>query len=337
MKPIQTIFYSWQSDLPKTTNLTGIRQCLRVAVNNLESEYEDLRFELEEATRNMPGSPNIPETIFAKISNCDIFICDLTTINNTESNIRKVPNPNVLIELGYAIAILGWSRIIMLFNTNYGKFPDDMPFDIDRHRASPYVISDKTDKSGKNGLSSLLKVAIKEIIEKAPVKVSEAVTESPDEKKRRLDIANLKWLLGSFHITTFDTFIEYMPDIVIRRIFYYKNNFTSIMDSNSFHLYDKELLELLNKFRVNWVKSLSFSQHYFPDNSGENYRYDIPMDVIPSAESRDNYHELETIRITLVDNFKELLEYIRNNYLEIDIEELNKLALEDYQTYTNEI
>lgn len=149
MNQPQTIFYSWQTDLPKDKNQNAIRHSINEASNILETECDDLKVQLEEATRDMPGSPNIPSTIFAKISNSDIFICDLTTINESDLENRKVPNPNVLIELGYAVAKLGWPRIILLFNTKFGNFPGDLPFDIDRHRASKFQITDRNDKKGK--------------------------------------------------------------------------------------------------------------------------------------------------------------------------------------------
>jgi len=94
----------------------------RSATNSVENQIDDVIFKLDEATRNVPGSPNIPMTIFDKIIKSDIFICDLTTINTNATDIqRKTPNPNVLIELGFAISQLGWHRIIMLFLTSHTK------------------------------------------------------------------------------------------------------------------------------------------------------------------------------------------------------------------------
>lgn len=81
----------------------------------------------------MTGSPNISKSIFDKIFVSDIFVCDVTTINgNAPSELRRTPNPNVLIELGYAAATLGWERILMVHHKHYGQFPSDLPFDIDR-------------------------------------------------------------------------------------------------------------------------------------------------------------------------------------------------------------
>lgn len=333
MKPIHTIFYSWQSDLPKDTNLNAIRQSIREASSLVESEIEDTRIEVDEATRDTTGSPNIPKTIFDKISASDVFICDLTTINTTApKDFRRVPNPNVLIELGYAIATLGWERIVMVFNEVHGVFPIDLPFDIDRHRSMRFKIQDKKDNSGKSKLSQEMKVAIQSIIEKAPLKPDEKRKETPEEKKRSIDVSNLKWALNAIHIPTFDNFIEGIPIKIIGKIFYFKDSYVSVLDSNTFHIYDQELLELLTKFKDTWIKSLSFSQHYGPDSSGRIYRFHLVMDIFQSDEAEKDFYLLAEIKLELEKNFKDLLQFIRNNYLEIDLDETSKNAFESYKT-----
>lgn len=64
-----TIFFAWQSDLPNKTNRSAISQALRTAATAVEEQFADraLRIALDEAVRDEPGSPNIPETIRAKI------------------------------------------------------------------------------------------------------------------------------------------------------------------------------------------------------------------------------------------------------------------------------
>ena len=76
------VFYSWQSDLPDETNRQLIREGLRDASSKLETEYssDSLQIEIDEATRGIPGSPNIPLTIFEKIRSADAFVADITTI-----------------------------------------------------------------------------------------------------------------------------------------------------------------------------------------------------------------------------------------------------------------
>lgn len=331
MKPTYTVFYSWQSDLPKETNSVALRHVLRDAANQIENELEDLKIDIDEATRDTPGAPNIPQMIFSKIEACDIFVCDLTTINATTNDERKVPNPNVLIELGFAIANVGWDRIIMLFNKIHGNFPIDLPFDIDKHRATPFSITDKKDNSGKSQIASVLKDAIKLIIEKEPLKPDELRKTTPEQRKREIDIKNLKLALSTIHIPSFDHFIEEFPYSTPVRIFYFKDYFVGIVESNTFFIYDEELSKKLNTFKANWIKSLSYGQHYGPDGSGKYYSYYIPMDIFPNEQSEKDFHFLSNFRTELDTSFKDMLNYIRRNYLEVDLEETSTNAFENFK------
>jgi len=327
------VFYSWQSDLPKDTNLNAIRQCLRESASLLEGEISDIHIELDEATRGTAGSPNIPMTIFSKIENTDIFICDITIINEDYDVGRKVPNPNVLIELGHAISSLGWERIILLYNLKFGKFPEDLPFDIDRHRITTFKIEDKNDKSGKSILSRTLKEAIKKIIEKSPLKPSQLKKETIEEKKRRLDIENLKWIMESIHIPTFDLFIQEFPDILIHKIFHFELNFISTFESSSFHLYDKKLLKLLENYILLWEKSLSYYSRFFPVSGTKVYAFTsttVSGEKIKGADS--DYQILIGVKEQLKKSFSALLKYIRVAYLEIDLKETNEIAFKNYNS-----
>ena len=324
------VFYSWQSDLPKETNLNGIRQCLRESATLIENEISDIHVELDEATRNTPGSPNIPMTIFSRIENTEIFICDLTIINEDYQG-RKTPNPNVLIELGHAISSLGWERIILLYNLKFGKFPEDLPFDIDRHRITTFKIEDKNDKSGKSALSKILKESIKTIIEKSPLKPSQIKKETPEEKKRRLDVENLKWILESIHIPTFDMFLQEFPDFIIHRIFHFELNFISILESSSFHLYDKKLLKLLKNYKLLLEKSLSYYKHYYSNPGIKGYTFTSTTVYGEKIKDADrDYQILIKVAVELKKSFSALLKYVREDYLEIDVNETSAVALKNY-------
>jgi len=137
MKNKFSIFYSWQSDISKNRNL--ILSCIEKAIKDvIKKQHKDLQLEIniDRDTRNKSGSPEIADTIFKKIDITDIFICDVTIINNSLFakfvNGRLTPNPNVLIELGYAINILGWDRVICVVDTLHSTV-DELPFDIRGH------------------------------------------------------------------------------------------------------------------------------------------------------------------------------------------------------------
>lgn len=137
-----TIFYSWQSDNSKSRNF--IQSVLNTVKRELEKDGT-YQIEIDSDTRGVPGAPNIPATIFKKIENADLFVADLTIINFNESG-RKTPNPNVLLETGYAIHALGWDRIVLLFNEDVGSI-DDQLFDLKQHRLTGFSLLDEKKKA----------------------------------------------------------------------------------------------------------------------------------------------------------------------------------------------
>jgi len=66
-KQLLKVFYAWQSDLPAKFNRTAVKKCLRVASGELEAqlstETQQIEVLIDEATRDCPGSPNIPASI----------------------------------------------------------------------------------------------------------------------------------------------------------------------------------------------------------------------------------------------------------------------------------
>jgi len=77
-----TIFYSWQSDLPNSTNRGFIQDALERAAKILRSD-ESVRVEpvIDRDTQNTPDSHDISATIFRKIAEADVFVCDVSLIS----------------------------------------------------------------------------------------------------------------------------------------------------------------------------------------------------------------------------------------------------------------
>jgi hypothetical protein len=325
------IFYSWQSDLPKDTNQNGIRSSLKSAIPLVEDLFDNIDLQHDEATRNVSGSPDITKEIFSKISSSDIFICDLTPIAENEN--KKIANPNVLIELGYAVSEIGWERIIVLFNLRFGKIPDDLPFDVAKHRITPFKIIDKTDKNGKSQLTQVLKEALKMIIENNPLKPHLKKYIDPELKKRKLDVDSLNKLLSSIHIETFDYFLYEAPSLIIGEIFYYQESFNSVYNASSFHIYDEKLFNLIKEFQKNLNEVLSYGHNYLPTQIVNRYKFQLP-DYNSNPENFEKvYGELNYLSNlvdTLSKDFKNLLIYIRINYLEIDLVETSNVAYNEY-------
>lgn len=156
---ISKIFYSWQSDLPNNCNRGFICECIEGAIKGVnKSEQFEIEFCIDRDTKGESGTPSIAETIFSKIDKSKIFIADVSIINAGHEE-RKMPNPNVLLELGYAVKVLGWERIICIYNTDYGVF-EDLPFDLRHRRPLTYSLKDKDKSEVKKYIIEAIKTNI---------------------------------------------------------------------------------------------------------------------------------------------------------------------------------
>ncbi|WP_306640706.1 hypothetical protein [Sanyastnella coralliicola] len=156
-----TIFYSWQSDLPNSSNRGFVKSCIEKSIRRFrESSKSEFPIELDHDTRGQLGSPEILNTILRKINSCKIFIADMSIIN-PHSSTRKTPNPNVLFETGYAVRALGWERVVCLFNSDFGDL-NDLPFDIPQRRVIQYGLNGKSKSEEKERVSSIIASVIGE-------------------------------------------------------------------------------------------------------------------------------------------------------------------------------
>lgn len=150
-----SIFYSWQSDLPNSTNRNFLESVLEQSIRAVAADGElakaerDKGLALDKDTKGVPGIPAIADVIFDKISNCAIFVPDLSFVGTTvdrrqlpnhqdgrpppNPDGRPLPNPDVLIEYGWALSTVGRSQILSIMNTAYGEVSmETLPFDM-RH------------------------------------------------------------------------------------------------------------------------------------------------------------------------------------------------------------
>jgi hypothetical protein len=161
-----TIFYSWQSDLPNNTNRAFIEDVLQAAIKGLsKSERYELEPSIDRDTLGVPGSPNIALTLLDKIRSCDAFVADVSIVTGERADgTRRCPNPNVLLELGFAIATLGWNKIVLFFNEVYGT-GEDLPFDIRQHRRFTYRLRPDDPKApARRELASHLTAGLAELL-----------------------------------------------------------------------------------------------------------------------------------------------------------------------------
>lgn len=125
------VFWSWQSDSPSIENRNFIEDCLERAQKKLGRD--GVVVHVDRDTKGVAGTPPIAETILSKIQSADVFVWDATLVTEKP---RPSPNPNVLFELGWALACLGDKRLIGVMNTARGPGGEALPFDL-KHRRFP--------------------------------------------------------------------------------------------------------------------------------------------------------------------------------------------------------
>jgi hypothetical protein len=116
-----------------------------------------------------PAAENQNQAVLrgVQISESSAFVADITPIACSEAG-KPLPNPNVLIELGWAMQAPGYERIVSVFNAAEGWTPEGLSFDIRHRRPMQYNLaadaSPRDVRKAKKRLVRQLSDAIRLII-----------------------------------------------------------------------------------------------------------------------------------------------------------------------------
>ena len=146
------LFYAWQSDTEARFNRNFMGSYLKELGKKATTKLglpEGLIIDRD--TKDVPGTPEITPTILDKINRSAVFVADVSFVGESFSTSdngtkKKLPNPNVLLELGYAFGALGPDRTILVMNTKYGP-PEDQVFDLRNRRFGVCYAFDKDSDS----------------------------------------------------------------------------------------------------------------------------------------------------------------------------------------------
>lgn len=324
-----TVFYSWQSDSPKKTNLNAIRTALKKACKALETADPALKLVPDEATRDTSGSPNIALKILEKIEGADVFVADVTTVTPPGAD-RPCPNPNVGYELGYAVAMLGWDRVILLFNDEIGNFPADLPFDFVQNRANAYSFAEADPASKGSDLAAFLKIAIKAVIDKNPKRPAELRGLTPEKIRHDHDVENMRWVMRTLHIPTLQDHIESLPHAISGKALWFFETFRGVAANALFSVYDPVLSTAVDKLHHSWTAALAHDNEYHDTPSGKTYVFTNPGDMPLCGERQEAWDAIDAARRDMAEAITVILNRLRSDYLEIKINKTNKRAWKAY-------
>lgn len=147
------VFYSWQSDLPNGINRGFIDKGLQYACAKLTTtQGAAVEAVVDRDTLGASGAPDIKETILAKIADADAFVADISIVNQPRddqtSSMRVSPNPNVLVETGYALSCLGPESLVLVCNSYFGQI-ESLPFDLRGMRLLQYRLGPGDDRKAE--------------------------------------------------------------------------------------------------------------------------------------------------------------------------------------------
>jgi hypothetical protein len=163
----RTLFYCWQSDLPPGVNRNFIRKAIDSALKELATDVA-----CDEDARGSIGLASIPDALLNKIRACDAFVCDISIVNGAArdrnspqeaSGVRLMPNPNVMFELGYAVAVQGWDRTIAVLNAYYGSY-EALPFDLGWRTPIAYSLKPEDTAEQRQTVQKALASKLREYI-----------------------------------------------------------------------------------------------------------------------------------------------------------------------------
>lgn len=346
------IFYSWQSDLPNNTNRSFIQDALRWVIKELNksSAFKDSIIEesdrkedhtesslrpmpaqpiarLDQATAGTSGAVHIAQTILGKILKSDVVVADVSTINKGTRKYRKMPNPNVAFELGYAWATQGPDRLILVLNRDVTNDIADIPFDVRGHKFIAYDLPEdcnaEVKKAEKDKLKNHLYTEILAILSADAPRPYELNGLSDVEVRRRKDRDTLVKVFRNISLDVIDEHIHIFPGHYSYAMALVYDEFFALYRSIDFHIHNKELRKLLDKFATSWRSVMPGKyESYFRETNDpctERYLNHHEADLIHALKEAELGRELLKQAVAPFHNaMNELLAYTHEKFPDID-------------------
>jgi hypothetical protein len=177
------VFYAWQSDTVERFNRHLIRFALNLVAKNISDDPTvGIRVQIDADTEGVLGHVPVTDTILKKIAVCDAFVPDLTFVAVTDAG-KLVPNPNVMLEYGYALRAKSHSVMSPVMNKAYGA-AERLPFDMAhlRHPLQYHLPATATNaerRTVRKALTEDLEKRVRLMIAAAPAHQATPFRETP--------------------------------------------------------------------------------------------------------------------------------------------------------------
>jgi hypothetical protein len=325
-----TVFYAWQDTTPRKTNRYFIRKALDQAVKRIakaDSAHTMLR--CDETTRGLPGSPMIVDAILSKIDLCEVFVADISIINQTAEGERRVPNPNVMFETGWPAARVGWDRTILVFNTATGTVETDVPFDVRGRRLLQYDLATEGAGDSANVARALeddLYGALRAALASPPPlrrgQRQKRLDALSPELQRERDRDVVHRLLGTLDTQWVDQYLLALRD---ERILWDADEhylyFTGTVREARFRLFDRQTERTIREFVTAWDRVYEVTR-YGDAYAGEtSARFRPEVYYLDGASAAEVHRELHAAAAEMNQALHTMLARLHRGFPEFDLRE----------------
>jgi hypothetical protein len=161
--------------------------------------------------------------------------------------------------------------------------------------------------------------------------ISSPCGESSEKKK---DGEVLIKLLSEIHTPTFDSFIHFgRMHFIYDNILHFWEGFNAIVSASSFHIHDPRLRDVIDDLHKSWGRSLSFGEYFVTTNNASLHKFDSRCDIYRD-ENAKAAHDAFGAAIDIANKkLRYLLDLVRDEFPEINIEATNTIAMSDFRSY----
>lgn len=329
------IFYCWQDHLDQKLHRYLIRDALNLAISKVQSDLPaklNCVLRLDSDTSSRAGAVEIADSILRKILTSTVVVGDVTPTLSDPGRNHYYPNPNVMVELGYAARSLGWNRIVCVFNAA-GIRPEHLPFDIRHRRLTQYHCGDVgCAKQAAKALAETLVIALRSVIQEIGEGLIDPTLGDAALKHGR-DLRLLRRVMASFHRKTVDRFIEagQTCHLFYPGVFFWED-FNSVVTASNFRFFDKQLDRLVRELHTAWHQAVHYGSNvFFPGRAETSYVLKPELEWDEAYQQTvDSMAEAYAKMPGLLGAF---LDHVHAHFPEIDTDETDAIAWKRNQTY----
>jgi hypothetical protein len=140
----------------------------------------------------------------------------------------------------------------------------------------------------------------------------------------------LERCLESLHLPTLQHHIEELPHAISDKAMWFFDNFRGVVANNLFSDYDPVLKVAVDKLYGGWLAALAHDNQYHDTSSGKLHVFSNPGDTSLSASGQKAWDEIDASRRDMAQGLTAILDRLRADYIEINIQKTNAKAWRDY-------